>query len=185
VAVFIALHLALLQQFVGINAVVGYGGDIAGSAIPSLKSIFPMLINLEQVLTSLIVSYLLSRIGRKTILQIGTIFGAISTGIIGVGFFIHDSNTDVGNVFILLGLVIFMANFGLSLGPVVWLYIPEIVQPSIVPFSTGVNWAGAALVMLLFPIITEILPNKNPGYLFFFFSAWCVASFLINAKYTI
>jgi len=124
IAIFIALHLALLQQFVGINAVVGYGGDIAGSAIPSLKTIFPMLINLEQVLTSLIVSYLLKSVGRKTILQIGTIVGAVSTGIIGIGFFIHDSNADIGNVFILLGLVIFMANFGLSLGPVVWLYIP-------------------------------------------------------------
>lgn len=124
IAIFIALHLALLQQFVGINAVVGYGGDIAGSAIPSLKTIFPMLINLEQVLTSLIVSYLLKSVGRKTILQIGTIVGAVSTGIIGIGFFIHDSNADIGNVFILLGLVVFMANFGLSLGPVVWLYIP-------------------------------------------------------------
>jgi hypothetical protein len=81
------------------------------------------------------------------------VIGAVSTGIIGVGFFIHDSNTDVGNAFILTGLVIFMANFGISLGPVVWLYIPEVVQPSIVPFSTGINWGGAALVMLLFPII--------------------------------
>jgi MFS family permease len=124
-----------------------------------LKSIFPILINLEQVLTLFIVSYLLSRVGRKTLLQLGTIIGAISTGIIAVGFFIHDSNTDVGNIFILLGLVIFMANFGISLGPVVWLYIPEIVQPGVVPFSTGINWAGAALVMLLFPIIKSILPN--------------------------
>ncbi len=123
ITVFIALHLALLQQFVGINAVVGYGGDIAASAIPSLKSIFPMLINLEQVLTSLIVSYLLASVGRKKILLIGTMVGAISNGIIGIGFFIHDSNADVGNVFILFGLVVFMANFGLSLGPVVWLYI--------------------------------------------------------------
>ncbi len=124
-----------------------------------MKSIFPILINLEQVLTLFIVSYLLSRVGRKTLLQLGTIIGAISTGIIAVGFFIHDSNTDVGNIFILLGLVIFMANFGISLGPVVWLYIPEIVQPGVVPFSTGINWAGAALVMLLFPIIKSILPN--------------------------
>jgi len=144
-----------------------------------------MLINLLQCLAPLVVSYLLSKLGRKSILQAGTVFGAITTGIIGVGFFIHDSNTDVGNVFILLGLVLFMANFGLSLGPVVWLYIPEVVQPNIVPFSTGINWGGAALVMLLFPIIKEILPNKNPGYLFLFFSVWCVISFLINAKYTI
>lgn len=179
------MHLALLQQFVGINAVVGYGGDIVGEAIPSLKSIFPMLINLEQVLTSLIVSYLLSRIGRKLILMIGTIFAAISTGIIGIGYFIRDSYTDIGNVLILLGLVIFMANFGLSLGPVVWLYIPEIVQPNIISFSTGINWAGASLVMLLFPIIKEILPNQNAGYLFFFFCAWSIASFVVNAKFTI
>lgn len=144
-----------------------------------------MLINLLQCLAPLVVSYLLSKLGRKSILQAGTVFGAITTGIIGVGFFIHDSNTDVGNVFILLGLVLFMANFGLSLGPVVWLYIPEVVQPNIVPFSTGINWGGAALVMLLFPIIKEVLPNQNPGYLFLFFSVWCVISFLINAKYTI
>ena len=78
-----------------------------------------------------------------------------------------------------------MANFGLSLGPVVWLYIPEVVQPNIVPFSTGINWGGAALVMLLFPIIKKSLPNENPSYLFFFFSIWCVLSFLINAKFTI
>jgi len=76
------------------------------------------------VLAAVIISYVLSRVGRKTILQAGVIFGAISNGIIAVGFFIHDSNTDVGNVLILLGLVIFMANFGLTLGPVVWLYIP-------------------------------------------------------------
>lgn len=100
-----------------------------------------------------IVSYLLSRIGRKTILQFGTAVGAVSNGIIATGFFIHDSNTTLGNVLILTGLVIYMANFGVSLGPVVWLYIPEIVQPKIVPFSTGLNWTGAALTMILFPIL--------------------------------
>ncbi len=46
IAVIMALHVALLQQFVGINSVVAYGGDIAYKAIPSLKSIFPILINL-------------------------------------------------------------------------------------------------------------------------------------------
>ena len=54
-----------------------------------------------------------------------------------------------------------MGNFGISLGPVVWLYIPEIVQANIIPFSTGVNWAAAACCMLLFPIIKDILPDQN------------------------
>ncbi len=153
IAISIAIHLAVLQQFVGINAVVAYGGEIAGAVIPSIKSTFPIIINLEQVLTSLIVSYLLSKVGRKTLLQVGTALGAFATGIIAIGFFVKDSNSDLGSGFILFGLVVFMANFGISLGPVVWLYIPEIVQPNIISFSTGANWGAAALVMLFFPII--------------------------------
>jgi hypothetical protein len=48
----------------------------------------------------------------------------------------------------------FMAVFGLSLGPVVWLYILEIVQPKIVPYSTAGDWISASIVIILFPIIT-------------------------------
>ena len=32
--VFLAIHLAVLQQFVGINAVVGFGSQIAGKIFP-------------------------------------------------------------------------------------------------------------------------------------------------------
>jgi MFS family permease len=120
-----------------------------------------MIINLEQVLTTFIVGYLLSKLGRKTILQFGTAVGAISTGIIGLGFLLKgdDGGLDLGAVLILIGLMVFMANFGMSLGPVVWLYIPEIVQPNIIAFSTGANWGAASLVMLLFPIIKSALPD--------------------------
>jgi hypothetical protein len=86
-------------------------------------------------------------------LLIGCVGAAVSTGIISIGYFIKDDNSDLGSGFILTGLVIFMANFGISLGPVVWLYIPEVVQPGVVPYSTGINWAGAATVMIFFPII--------------------------------
>jgi len=55
---------------------------------------------------------------------------------------------------IVVGLFLFMGIFGVSLGPVVWLYIPEIVAPKIVPYSTMVNWVSASSVIILFPIIT-------------------------------
>ena len=32
--IFVAIHLAVLQQFVGINSVVGYGSEIVGQIIP-------------------------------------------------------------------------------------------------------------------------------------------------------
>ena len=81
---------------------------------------------------------------------------------------------------ILIGLFVYMAVFGLSLGPVVWLYIPEIVQPKIVPYSTASIWICASLVIILFPIITDNVLNKNPGLLFVFFTVWCVGSFVFN-----
>ena len=78
-----------------------------------------------------------------------------------------------------------MGVFGVSLGPVVWLYIPEIVQPKIVPFSTATNWICASLVIILFPILTDSILDNNPGVLFLFFGIWCVGSFIFNMKYQI
>lgn len=130
-----ALHLAILQQFVGINAVVIYGTEIAGSVFESMKNLIPVILNLEQTLTSLVTSYLLTRLGRKQILQGGTLVSIISLLMIGIGFFVRGGSDDpepgpvttLGNVMIIAGLIIFMADFGLSLGPVVWLYIPEVL----------------------------------------------------------
>jgi len=68
----------------------------------------------------------LTRLGRKQILQAGTAVSVISLALIGIGFFIKISHDDssFANGLIITGLVVFMANFGLSLGPIVWLYIP-------------------------------------------------------------
>lgn len=83
-----ALHLALLQQFVGINVVVAYGPPIASEAMPDLNSsIIPMIINLEQVIGALACSYLLSKLGRKDILQAGCLAGTVSLLFITAGFF--------------------------------------------------------------------------------------------------
>ncbi len=83
-----ACHLAVLQQFSGINGVVVYGGEIAGQAFPDLQNILPSIQNLEQVLACLVTSYLLSRFGRKTLLQFGSLGSAIANGFMAVGFFL-------------------------------------------------------------------------------------------------
>ena len=72
-----------------------------------------------------------------------------------------------------------MAVFGLTLGPIVWLYIPEIVESNIIPYSTMVNLFGAASCTIIFPLITD------PSYKFIpfvFFFLWCLISLLINQK---
>lgn len=46
IRVIFAIHLAVLQQFVGINCVVSYGVDIVAQIIPSIAKIIPVILNL-------------------------------------------------------------------------------------------------------------------------------------------
>ena len=128
---------------------------------------------------------MLNKYGRKTILQFGTAGSAISNVVIAVGFWLNVSHPTVALVLILGALLYYMANFNISLGPIVWLYIPEIVQPSFLPYSTMVNWGCSALSILMFPIIKESLPGENPAPMFLFFALWSTGSFMANQKYIV
>lgn len=134
-----------------------------------------------QFIACLGTSLILKKVGRKTLLQSGTGVSFIVLTIIGVAFVAMKGT--VQQILIIVSLYIFMTSFGFTLGPVVWLYIPEIVPANIVPFSTLANWAGASITIILFPILGDIIGQF--GYLFFMFSLWCLASLLINQRYVI
>ena len=149
--------------------------------MPNLKNLIPVILNLEQTLASLLTTYLLTRLGRKQILQAGTGVATISLIMIGVGFFVKSQET-LSQVLIMVGLVVFMANFGLSLGPIVWLYIPEVLEPKFIPFSTGANWATASLITFLFPVIKNAV-GEAP--LFLFYAGYSLFGFFFDQKYVI
>lgn len=125
----------------------------------------------------------MTRLGRKTILQFGTLVAVISLVMIGIGFIIQDSSNTFASVLIISGLIIFMADFGLSLGPVVWLYIPEILEPNYIAFSTLANWATASLITIFFPILKESF--GSPSYLFLFYAAYSIAGLVFSQKFVI
>lgn len=72
----------------------------------------------------MVTGILLAKLGRRTILLFGTLFEGLACALISIGFFIKDSDSSASEAMILIGLFFYMAVFGLSLGPVVWLYIP-------------------------------------------------------------
>ena len=82
-------------------------------------------------------------------------------------------------------MFVFVAVFSMSLGPVVWLYIEDILPPQGVPIATSANWLSATLVIILFPIIVDNVLAGRPDALFLFFTFWCFGSFLANYKYLI
>jgi MFS-type transporter involved in bile tolerance (Atg22 family) len=90
--VVVAIHLAILQQFCGVNAVAIYGGKIAQKATTGeLSLLMGSLINFEQVLACFITGIVVTKLGRKAILQIGSFSIGVANLLITVGFFIQSS----------------------------------------------------------------------------------------------
>ncbi len=52
-----------------------------------------------------------------------------------------------------VGSVFFFAVFGMSAGPVVWQYVPEVVGGNIVGLATLLNWSGVFLIVFFYPLI--------------------------------
>lgn len=82
---------------------------------------------------------------------------AVFLSLIGLtaGFYNYDSElASVGlQVFNFISFVVFICSFTMTVGPITWLYIPEIVQPPTIPYTTMTSWACAYLMVFLFPII--------------------------------
>lgn len=78
----------MLQQFVGISAVATYGRAIAEGSLSNFKPILPSILNFEQVVSAALSSFLLTKFGRKTILQAGTMGAAIANLVIAIGFYL-------------------------------------------------------------------------------------------------
>ena len=182
--IFVAVHLAVLQQMCGVNVVVLYGGGIINKAVPNVTTSkwLQLVLIATQFAACLGTSLILKKIGRKSLLQLGTLISFVVLTIIGLAFVVMDNNT-AQQVLVIVSLYIFMISFGFTLGPVVWLYIPEIVPAIIVPYTTLSNWAGASITIILFPILGTAIGSS--GYLFFIFSLWCLLSLGVNHKYVI
>ena len=126
-AIAVALHLAALQLFSGINAFILYGGDIAAKSVSSeLALLMNTFLNGIQIFGALLASFLLISFGRKPILQIGSLIATISHLLIALGFYLKffQDNDEASQVLVIVGLFMFMAAYSFSLGPVIWMYIP-------------------------------------------------------------
>lgn len=77
----------MLQQFVGINAIIIYATEIAEEIVPDYKNLVSLVMNFEQTFACLIAVYLLYRMGRKFVILAGTATAIISLCLLGAGFF--------------------------------------------------------------------------------------------------
>lgn len=121
----------------------------------------------------------LSYFGRRTLLLFGTFSISICNIVIGIAFLILDIYNWKPAVYIaLVFIMIFMVLFGFTLGPVVWLHVPEIIPPRFVPFATCINWIGCSFTLMIAPVMIQAANSPYP--VFFMFGVYCLAFSIIN-----
>lgn len=166
-----------MQQMTGINAVVTSARTIVGNIIPSLAMYVPLIINAVQLVATISTIFVLTRVGRKSLTLFGNLGLAVIDIAIGILFIFSDWGPSGIIIFVLL--ILYMIVYGISLGPVVWLYVPEIIPAKIVPFATVMNWFGASICVICTPIAISDY-NGNPFPVFFFFGGITMIFFLMN-----
>ncbi|WAH37719.1 sugar porter family MFS transporter [Alicyclobacillus dauci] len=179
IALLVGIVLGILQQVTGINAIMYYAPEIfkhtgAGTNAQLTQTIIVGAVNLVFTLVSL---WLIDKLGRKALLLIGTAVMTISLFVVGYEF--HSGHSS--SALILTFILIFVAAFAISMGPVVWLVMAEIFPTRIRGRATAIAsvalWAADYLVSQTFPVL---LSGAGPAKTFGAFGVMSIIAFLFT-----
>jgi sugar porter (SP) family MFS transporter len=178
--ILIGLGLAVAQQFVGVNTVIYYAPTILSDTGLNTSSTLAqtVTVGITNVVFTIVAVMLLDKVGRRTLLLIGTVGLTVALAVLGVYFAIPAMQHHAGYV-ALIGLLVYIASFAIGLGPVFWLMISEIfptgVRSKAMSVSTMTNWAANFIVAGTFLTLTMAITKQGT---FFVYTGIGVAAFL-------
>lgn len=131
----VGIVFALFQQGVGINIVMFYSTFIFDQKMTPIDSyILSGVIGVTNCFSTLITLNLIDYIGRKKISIVGSY--AMCGLLVLLSIFDSLSYIWVSTVITIL----YVINFAYSLGPVLWIYLPEILPEKGLAFATSIQW---------------------------------------------
>ncbi len=180
--ILLAFMLAFFNQWSGINFVLYYAPELLERAgLASQDSLFNSIaIGGINLLFTLLGMYLIDRVGRKTLMYIGSVGYIISLAMTAYSFYAGASPN-----FMLFFLLLFIASHAVGQGAVIWVFISEIFPNQVramgQSWGSGTHWVFAALITLLTPIFIdkeEGIFGLNPWPVFAFFAFMMVLQLL-------
>ena len=183
-AVIIGAAIAMLGQFMGVNAVLYYGPSIFEiSGLSSGDSLFyQSLIGLVNMCTTVLAFLIIDKIGRKKLVYIGVSGMIISLLLIGT-YFLKAETLNLSSVFLLVCFLMYIFFTAGSISAVIFVFLSEMFPTrirgtamSIAGFSL---WVGTYLIGQLTPWMLE---NLTPEGTFFLFAFMCIPYILIVWK---
>ena len=150
----LAFLIAFFNQFSGINAFLYYAPRIfeeggLGESTALLSSVGIGLINL---IFTLIGINLIDRLGRRTLMYIGSVGYIISLSLIAASFLLSWEGLALP-----IFLFVFIASHAIGQGAVIWVFISEIypnhLRSAGQSFGTSTHWVLAAIIPSLVPLL--------------------------------
>ncbi|MBJ2173507.1 D-xylose transporter XylE [Aureibaculum sp. A20] len=169
----IGILLSIFQQFVGINVVLYYAPEIfktmgSGTDTALLQTIIVGAVNLAFTVLAIMT---VDRFGRKPLMIIGALGMAISMFALGGAFF----GKSVG-MFALICMLVYVASFAMSWGPVTWVLLSEIFPNKIrgraMAIAVAAQWISNYLVSWTFPMMDKnsyLLEKFNHGFAYWIY----------------
>lgn len=183
-AVIIGSAIAILGQFMGVNAVLYYGPEIFSDAgLSSGDSMFSqVLVGAVNMLTTVIAVFIIDKVGRKQLIYWGVSGMILSLIMIGL-YFLCGEDWGLGNGFLLSFFLFYVFCCAISISAVVFVLLSEMYPNSVRGRAMSVAglalWIGTYLIGQLTPWLLE---NLTPAGTFFLFAAMCVPYILIMWK---
>ncbi len=184
-AVLIGSAIAILGQFMGVNAVLYYGPEIFQEAgLSGGDALFSqVLVGVVNMGTTVIALLIIDRVGRKTLVWWGVSGMIISLLAIGFYFIFPE---QLGSIFMLVFFLFYVFCCAISISAVVFVLLSEMypnnVRGTAMSIAGLALWVGTYLIGQLTPWLLENVPPFAPAGTFFLFALMCVPYLLIMWK---
>ena len=183
-AVIIGVCIAILGQFMGVNAVLYYGPSIFENAgLSGGDSLFyQVLVGLVNTLSTVLALVIIDKVGRKKLVYYGVSGMVVSLILIGLYFLFGDS-LGVSSLFLLIFFLFYVFCCAVSICAVVFVLLSEMYPTKVRGLAMSIAgfalWIGTYLIGQLTP---WMLQNLTPAGTFFLFAVMCVPYMLIVWK---
>lgn len=181
-AVIIGVCIAILGQFMGVNAVLYYGPSIFKDAGMGDPLFCQVLVGLVNTLTTVLAMFIIDKVGRKKLIYYG-VSGMIGSLILIAFYFICKDSMGLSVYFMLTFFLLYVFCCAISISAVVWVLLSEMYPNSVRGIAMSIAgfalWIGTYLIGQLTP---WMLQNLSPAGTFILFAVMCVPYMLIMWK---
>lgn len=183
----IGVLLSVFQQFVGINVVLYYAPEIfknmgSGTDTALLQTIIVGSVNL---LFTVLAILTVDKYGRKPLMTIGALGMALSMFALGTVFF-----AETAGIIALVCMLVYVASFAMSWGPVTWVLLSEIFPNKIrgraLAVAVAAQWVSNYLVSWTFPMMDKnsfLLEKFNHGFAYWIYGVMAILAMFLVWKF--